>query len=201
MTAQKEIEKSRIKTKSLLDNGICQDLSKITSVDDTVKMTIEVLDFSGDFSTYFEQILEDFDNRLELIHGAIEDFNSLIDLVEFYANSISWIMITMLILTCILLIGGLLACFGLRLKAFFIIQGWIILPLFMTSLVLSILLTCVCAIILVFFAGKLLHQHFCEHQVQRKCIHCISSLIDSFIHRCYNKIFALEVLPGILRAL
>jgi len=147
--AQKNFEDSRIRTKSLLENGICQDPSKTTVADETIAVMTNVLDDIGDWSLLVEESLGDIQSTLERAEQTyVEDVYSGIDIVEDYA-SISWIMITMLIFAPILLIGLLLAVFGLNLKPFFCIQGWVILPLFMMSLALSIFISCVCAIALV----------------------------------------------------
>ncbi len=118
-----------------------------------------VLNEIGGWSSQLEGQLKDVQNTIKMAEETyIEDANSVIDIVEEYAR-IAWIMIPLLIFASILFVGGVLASFNLRLKAFFCIQGWVILPLFVMSLALSVFLSCVCAFVLVLNAGKLTY-HF-----------------------------------------
>lgn len=109
----------------------------------------------GDWPSKSEVALTKVENALDTIERALshDTFDIVIDTIE--GNSaIAWITITMLIFSSFVLVGLCLAWFGYRSKCVSRTMGWILLPLFIASLCLSVFLLCTCGMIIVFNSGK-----------------------------------------------
>jgi hypothetical protein len=146
---------------SLLKDGICQDNTIITSIDNEISQVATVLRDMGDWSNVFEGALVDVQNTLQQAENVVsKEIIEVVDVVEGYMT-ISWIMIVMLIFASLLLIGELVAWCkprSYRLSGLFCVLSWVILPLFMFSLALSVFLACLCGFVLVFNSGKCLYE-------------------------------------------
>lgn len=161
--AQGNFEDSRIISIHSLENGICGDTSKETPIDDDINSIVQVMRDMGRWSYKYERALVSVQNTLHTAEKVLShDTFDMITIVGEY-SVIAWIAITMLISASFIFIGSMFALMRPQFKMVSCTMGWVVLPLFIICVTLSVFLACLCGIIIVFNSGKV--SQACEKSI------------------------------------
>lgn len=129
----------------VIEGGVCSSFDsgngEPIDVDTNAQKVVEVLTDLNDFTNgELIDIRENFSTQFEAIESEV---NYYIDLAQEYAKT-SYYAIGVICLSALLYIGAYLAWFGqgcISLKSYFCLQTWVILPLYLLSLVATAIFT------------------------------------------------------------
>ena len=152
--AQSNFEDSRIISIHALENGICGDATKETPIDEDINSIVQVMRDLGNWSYKYEKALVNVQKTIDTAEKVLRhDTFDMITVVGEY-SVIAWITISMIISVSLILIGLLFAWMRPQFKIVSRMMGWVVLPLFIICVTLSVFLACLCGIFIVFNSGK-----------------------------------------------
>jgi hypothetical protein len=143
-------------TVTLLEEGICSTVGGGTGVylefNDQALAVAEILTELSDFSQ--KELVEIRDNFDGQFKKAEDSVNSAVDTAEDYAR-VSYYAIAIIILTFFLSLGSHLAWHGPRVRMYFFIQSWLIIPIYFLILILTVIVAAALSAALVVNSGKI----------------------------------------------
>ena len=138
--------------------------------DDEAEYVIGLLTDLSDFTRNDLTVLRNsFDSQFI---EAETEVNRVVDDAQSYARA-SYYAIVIMIFSFFLSAGAYAAWFGPRVRTYFIIQSWVVLPTYFLIIILTAIVTSVLATVLTVNSGKTIHMHTFLMRFVSTSSHCV----------------------------